>query len=119
MKKLDSFSVRAYAICFQNNKVLAVEEVFEDVVYCKLPGGGVEFGEGLRESLGREFMEKLNLKIEVTAHHYTQENFVHYISDGGTQQLLIYYLANILNIEDLAISSPDIVGVKWIDLDEP
>jgi ADP-ribose pyrophosphatase YjhB (NUDIX family) len=53
MRELNSFNVRAYAICVHENKVLSVKEKYEDVVYSKLPGGGLEFGEGLIECLHR------------------------------------------------------------------
>ncbi len=117
MNQLNSFNVRAYAICVHENKVLSVQEKYEDVIYSKLPGGGVEFGEGLIECLHREFKEELNLDIEVTEHLYTQENFVQSLFDDGKQLLFVYYTARILNIDALAISSPDITGVQWIDFE--
>lgn len=117
MNRLNSFSVRAYAICVHENMVLSVQEKYEDIIYSKLPGGGVEFGEGLIDCLHREFKEELNLEIEVTEHLYTQENFVQSLFDDGKQLLLVYYIARILNIEALTISSPDIIGVQWIDFE--
>ena len=57
----------------------------------KLPGGGLEFGEGTRDCLAREFMEELNLNIEVTDHFYTTDFFVNSSFDTNSQVMSIYY----------------------------
>ena len=118
MKPLNNFSVRTYAICEQNNKILALYEYHKGNIYCKLPGGGVEFGEGILDCLHREFLEELNVKIEIVEHLYTQEHFVESIVDDGRQLLLIYYIVKINNIEEMAISTPDIERFEWIDANE-
>ncbi|MCR4031959.1 MULTISPECIES: NUDIX domain-containing protein [Flavobacterium] len=118
MKPLNNFSVRTYAICEQNDKILALYEYHKGKIYCKLPGGGVEFGEGILDCLYREFLEELNVKIEIVEHLYTQEHFVESIVDDGRQLLLIYYIVKINNIEEMAISTPDIERFEWIDVNE-
>lgn len=117
MNKLSSFNVRAYAICTHENRILSVHEKYDGLIYNKLPGGGVEFGEGLTDCLHREFKEELNLKIEIVEHLYTQEDYVKSLFDDGKQLLFIYYIAKILNIDEMKISSADIAGIEWIDLD--
>ncbi|MBO9586409.1 MAG: NUDIX hydrolase [Flavobacterium sp.] len=118
MKPLSSFNVRTYAICESNNKILALYEYHKGQLFCKLPGGGVEFGEGILDCLHREFLEELNVKIEIIEHLYTQEHFVESILDDGRQILLIYYIVKITNLEDMKISTPDINRFEWIDVNE-
>ncbi|MEN2412364.1 NUDIX hydrolase [Flavobacterium mesophilum] len=118
MKPLSSFNVRTYAICENSNKILALYEYHKNQIYCKLPGGGVEFGEGVLDCLHREFLEELNVKIEIIDHLYTQEHFVESIIDDGRQILLIYYIVKIVNVEDMKISTPDISRFEWIDINE-
>ena len=118
MKPLTSFNVRTYAICENNNKILALYEYHKGKIYCKLPGGGVEFGEGILDCLHREFLEELNVKIEIVEHLYTQEHFVESIIDDGRQILLIYYIVKITNLEDIKINTPDISKFEWIDSNE-
>ena len=47
------------------NQVLVSDEYIRGNYYTKFPGGGLEFGEGTRDCLAREFMEEMNLKVEV------------------------------------------------------
>ncbi|WP_026729584.1 NUDIX domain-containing protein [Flavobacterium denitrificans] len=118
MKPLSSFNVRAYAICENGNKILALYEYRKNQIYCKLPGGGVEFGEGILDCLHREFLEELNVKIEIIEHLYTQEHFVESIIDDGRQILLIYYIVKIVNLEDMKMNTSDISRLEWIDVNE-
>lgn len=118
MKDLNSFNVRSYAICENNNRILGVYEYHKGEIFCKLPGGGVEFGEGILDCLHREFLEELNVKIEIIEHLYTQEHFVESIVDDGKQLLLIYYVVRIINMEDMIVNTPDINRFEWIDINQ-
>lgn len=118
MKDLNSFNVRSYAICENNNRILGVYEYYKGEIFCKLPGGGVEFGEGILDCLHREFLEELNVKIEIIEHLYTQEHFVESIVDDGKQLLLIYYVVKIVNMEDMIVNTPDINRFEWIDINQ-
>ncbi|ROI05195.1 NUDIX domain-containing protein [Chryseobacterium sp. G0240] len=117
MKELNSFNVRVYAICENQGKILTVYEYHNEELYCKFPGGGLEFGEGVLDCLHREFMEELNVKIEITGHLYTQEDYLESIFDGG-QILIIYYTARILDPENLMVNTEDINRLEWTDLNE-
>lgn len=118
MKDLNSFNVRSYAICEHDNKILVVYEYHEGKIFCKLPGGGVEFGEGILDCLHREFLEELDVKIEIIEHLYTQEDFVESIVDDGKQLLLIYYVVKITDIENLKVNTPDINRFEWVAIDQ-
>lgn len=59
MKKID---VLVRALIVQKGKILVCKKLNRD--YYFLPGGHVDFGESLRESLKRELKEELGLKIK-------------------------------------------------------
>ena len=60
------FNVRVYGILIDDHQRLLVSDEFIRGNYItKLPGGGLEIGEGTREGLAREFMEEANLKVTV------------------------------------------------------
>lgn len=59
------FNVRVYGIWIQDGKLLVSDEFRMGMRMTKLPGGGVEFGEGLEAALKREWMEELGFEIEV------------------------------------------------------
>lgn len=94
-----------------------MHEKYAGTQICKLPGGGLEFGEGTIECLHREFHEELNLKIEILDHHYTQENFIESRIKDNKQILNIYYTVKILNLDDLHVQIPGLEKLEWIDID--
>lgn len=57
--------IRVAGILMENDRLLLVAHKKNDSVYWLLPGGGVEFGESLKEALKREFMEELNIEVTV------------------------------------------------------
>ncbi len=114
---IDKINIRVYAIFFnEKNELMALDEGYAGEKLVKLPGGGLEFGEGTLECLHREFAEELNLKIEVLEHFYTQEDFLVSRFRENEQLLTIYYTVNILNLDDLKILDDSIEKVKWISL---
>ena len=116
---IDKINIRVYAIYLnEKNELMALDEGYAGEKLVKLPGGGLEFGEGTIECLHREFAEELNLKIEVLEHFYTQEDFLVSRFRENEQLLTIYYTVNILNLEDLNILDESIENVKWVSLHE-
>jgi ADP-ribose pyrophosphatase YjhB (NUDIX family) len=116
---IDKINIRVYAIYLnENQELMALDEGYAGEKLVKLPGGGLEFGEGTIECLHREFAEELNLKIEVLEHFYTQEDFLVSRFRENEQLLTIYYTVNILNLDELKILDESIENVKWISLQE-
>ena len=116
---IDKINIRVYAIYLnEKNELIALDEGYAGEKLIKLPGGGLEFGEGTIECLHREFAEELNLKIEVLEHFYTQEDFLVSRFRENEQLLTIYYTVNILNLDELKILDESIENVKWISLHE-
>ena len=116
---IDKINIRVYAIYVnENQELMALDEGYAGKKLVKLPGGGLEFGEGTLQCLHREFAEELNLKIEVLEHFYTQEEFLVSMFRENEQLLTIYYTVNILNLDELKILDESIEKVKWISLQE-
>jgi len=114
---VDKINVRVYACAVKDRKVLTLFEEYAGEPLMKLPGGGLELGEGLIECLHREFDEELNVKIEILEHFYTQEHFLTSRFRDNEQLLTIYYLVRITNEEDFLIMDPCIEKTEWIDID--
>ena len=81
----------------------------------KLPGGGLEFGEGVLECLHREFEEELNVKIKIINHLYTQEEFVVSRFRDNEQLLTIYYQVEIID-EKVRNNFQGFVPFTFVDL---
>ncbi len=107
------FTIRVYGLLITDeNKVLVSDEFIRGNYYTKFPGGGLEFGEGTRECLAREFMEEMNLKVKVGDHLYTTDFFQISAFDNTHQIVSIYYWVHPL--EELKVSLRD----KDFDFDE-
>lgn len=117
IQNLKGFNVRVYALCILNNKLLTLKEPFAGKMVTKLPGGGLEFGEGTAECLKREFKEELNLQIEVGDAFYIQEHFVKSLAKDNKQLLMLYFYATILDSDNLQILDTNIQEVNWIAID--
>ena len=99
-------TVRVYGILINENKQLLVsDELIRGGYYTKFPGGGLEFGEGTRDCLKREFIEELDLKVQVLDHLYTTDFFQESAFRHGDQILSIYYLVKPLEEIKARISS--------------
>lgn len=113
---INSFNIRVYGLCVQDNKLLVLHEEYVGEKLTKLPGGGMEYGEGTIDCLKREFMEELNLSIKSVEHFYTQEDFVQSKFRENEQLLTIYYLVEVENIADLEIKINQIERVEWLPI---
>lgn len=57
--------IRVAGILLEADKILLVSHIKNGDIYWLLPGGGVEYGESLKDALKREFREELNISIDV------------------------------------------------------
>jgi 8-oxo-dGTP diphosphatase len=87
------FNIRVYGVLInEKNQVLVSDEYIRGNYFTKFPGGGLEFGEGTRDCLRREFLEEMNLNVEVGEHFYTTDYFQLSAFHPGQQIISIYYL---------------------------
>lgn len=114
---IDKLNVRVYAAAVRDNKILVLHEEYAGDHLMKLPGGGLEYGEGVLDCLHREFEEELNARIKILGHLYTQEDFVISRFKENEQLLTLYYLVEILDETEFLILDPCIEKAEWIDID--
>jgi 8-oxo-dGTP diphosphatase len=94
---LAMFNIRVYGILInEKNQLLVSDEYIRGSYYTKFPGGGLEFGEGTRDCLKREFMEEMGLNVEVTDHIYTTDFFQLSAFNPSHQIISIYYFVKAL-----------------------
>lgn len=107
------FNLRVYGILINEaRQVLVSDEYIRGGFYTKFPGGGLEFGEGTRDCLKREFMEEMNLNVNVTNHIYTTDFYQQSAFNPGHQIISIYYYVEALE----PITAP--LRTKKFDFDE-
>ncbi|MDQ6904044.1 MAG: NUDIX hydrolase [Bacteroidota bacterium] len=107
------FNIRVYGILINEEKrVLVSDEFIRGKYYTKFPGGGLEFGEGTRDCLKREFKEEMNLEVKIEDHIYTTDYFQRSAFNPEHQIISIYYFARPLE----PITAP--LRNKEFDFDE-
>jgi len=91
------FNIRVYGLLIGENKqVLVSDEFIRGGLYTKFPGGGLEFGEGTRDCLKREFKEEMDLEVRIGDHIYTTDYFQMSAFNPEHQIISIYYFAHAL-----------------------
>ena len=85
------FNVRVYGLLINaGGEILLSDEEEYGVRFTKFPGGGLEYGEGLRDGLKREFMEECLAEIEVLDHFYTTDFYIR-SAFNESQIISVYY----------------------------
>jgi len=132
------FNIRVYGILVnEENQLLVSDEIIRGNYYTKFPGGGLEYGEGTRDCLKREFLEEMNLQVEVGAHLYTTDFFQPSAFHPDHQIISIYYMVKALEPISVRLSTTtfdfdyaqmeaykykneteSFRFINWIDLDE-
>ncbi|MEI6584541.1 MAG: NUDIX hydrolase [Sediminibacterium sp.] len=86
------FNVRVYGILFDEQyRLLVADEFIRGNFFTKLPGGGLEIGEGTRDCLKREFLEETGLDVTIGEHIYTTDFFQISAFNNVDQIISIYY----------------------------
>ena len=92
MKK---FNIRVYGLLINSkNEILVSDEERFGVQFTKFPGGGLEWGEGTIDGLKREFLEELNINIEVNDLLYLTDFFQVSAFHENDQIISIYYFVS-------------------------
>lgn len=127
---MKNFNVRVYGIWINDDhEILLSDEQIGDFRFTKFPGGGLEFGEGIKDCLIREWKEELDTDIEVLTHVYTTDFFQKSAFDDS-QVISIYYKVRPIIYPNIAFktrpfdfdkSDGDTPSFRWkklIDLNE-
>ena len=102
--ELVKFNIRVYGLLIDEGRILISDEFEHGEYFSKFPGGGLELGEGLIDGLKREFMEEMNLAIEITEHFYTTDFFIVSKFHRQYQLISVYYLVKPLHSYPFKIS---------------
>jgi 8-oxo-dGTP diphosphatase len=99
---INRFTIRVYGILMdENNRVLLSDEFIRGDYFTKFPGGGMEFGEGTRDCLKREFKEETGLDVAVGDHIYTTDYFQISAFNQRDQIVSIYYHVHANDVTEL------------------
>jgi 8-oxo-dGTP diphosphatase len=117
---MPKFTIRVYGVIIEDGKLLLSREQILNKLYVKLPGGGLEYGEGTRDCLQREILEETGLQSEIGDHVYTTDFFQpSAFHSEPTQVMSIYYRAKLIDSAKLEVNhSSSSSGFFCVDLKE-
>ena len=103
---MSHITVRIYGILIDSTHGLLVSDEFiRGDYFTKLPGGGLEYGEGTRDCLIREFKEETGLDVIIGDHIYTTDFYQPSAFRTGDQILSIYYYVSPFSLSQLQTRS--------------
>lgn len=110
---IEKFNIRVYGVLVnEKRQILVSDELIRGMYITKFGGGGLELGEGTRDCLRREFLEEMNLKVEIGQHIYTTDYYQPSAFNEKHQIISIYYYVKALE----EITAP--LRTKPFDFDE-
>ena len=103
---ISNFNIRVYGILKDaDGRVLVSHERIKGEAYCKFPGGGLEYGEGPKQGVIREFQEELDITVSVDELLYVTDFFIQSAFKEEDQIVSIYY----------RVSSDDFTLISTVD----
>jgi ADP-ribose pyrophosphatase YjhB (NUDIX family) len=102
MKK---FNIRVYGIIInEESEILVSDECRFSESFTKFPGGGVQWGEGLKECLKRELKEELGMECEIGALFYVNDFFQQSAFRSEDQLISFYFLVDSIDTATINVS---------------
>jgi ADP-ribose pyrophosphatase YjhB (NUDIX family) len=120
------FTIRVYGLLIDRGRVLVADELIKGRRITKFPGGGLEYGEGLKDCLVREIREEIGMEAFGVDHFYTTDFFQK--SDfhlTPTQVLSVYYTFHVADPAAIPVVLEPFTGItgpadqevfRWLDL---
>jgi 8-oxo-dGTP diphosphatase len=123
------YNIRVYAVIVNDqHQILLSEETRNGFPMTKLPGGGHEFGEGLKETLQRELKEELGVQADIGELFYVNDFSQISVFNQNHQLISFYFRVDSACFESLELSKfplspnenvrPVWAAIKDIDIEE-
>ena len=100
-----AFNIRVYGLLIHEGHLLVSDELIKGQRITKFPGGGLEFGEGLKDCLIREIREEMGVEAFDLQHFYTTDFFQVSAFREGQQIISIYYTFRVAQTLAIPVST--------------
>lgn len=123
-----AFTLRVYGLLIHNGHVLVSDELIKGQRITKFPGGGLEFGEGLKDCLIREIREEIGVEALEPVHFYTTDFFQQSAFHSTPMQVVsVYYTFKVADASAIPVVQVPFAGIngpgdqevfRWLKVDE-
>lgn len=98
-----SWNLRVYLLITnaEGSALLVAKESIREHTYTKLPGGGVEWGEGIADAAHREAREELGCAIVLHQQYYFTDYYLPSLFRSSDQVVALYYTASLIDADHL------------------
>lgn len=116
---MSAFTIRVYGLVLSTAKrLLLTHETYMGQSFTKFPGGGLQYGEGTRAALQREFQEEFGLQLSATTQLYTTDFFVESAFHPNMQVVNCYFLMPAVAEAHFPHVGADGQILRWVPLAE-
>ncbi|MEN9638920.1 MAG: hypothetical protein RLZZ262_788 [Bacteroidota bacterium] len=122
----NTWNLRVYLLIKNSsgNALLVARETIRNHTYTKLPGGGVEWGEGIADAAHREAKEELGCAITLHQQYYFTDYYLPSLFRSTDQVVALYYTASLIEGQHLEnqLRFPAVDGseqyFEWVKISE-
>jgi ADP-ribose pyrophosphatase YjhB (NUDIX family) len=107
--------IRVAGILEKENKLLFVKHKKNEREYYLLPGGGVDYGESFETALKREFLEEVNININVKNMLFISEAIA---PDSSKHIVNVFFSVEYVSGELKLAQEEILAGVEYISIDK-
>jgi ADP-ribose pyrophosphatase YjhB (NUDIX family) len=121
-----TFTIRVYGLLIEQGHVLVADELIKGRPITKFPGGGLEYGEGLKDCLVREVREEIGVEALDVQHFYTTDFFQQSAFHTTPMQVVsVYFTFRVADPRSIPVVSIPFTGIsgagdqevfRWLDL---
>ena len=109
-------NIRPAILIIQDNKILTMQYRYGDTDVYNLPGGNVEFGETMSDTLAREMVEELNIEVTVNELIAIGEVF---FPEKKKHTLHALFKGKIINGDPIINpAETSALAVKWLNIND-
>jgi 8-oxo-dGTP diphosphatase len=108
----DRFTIRCYGLLLHEGCILVSDELIKGQRITKFPGGGLEFGEGLKDCLIREVREEIGLEAFDVEHFYTTDFFQQSAFHSTPMQVVsVYFTFRVAEPDSIPVVREPFTGI--------
>ncbi len=112
----EKIGIRPSTITIKDGKVLLVKSKYGKKEFYLFPGGGMEFGETIKETAVRETFEETGVKVKIKDLFHVNEYI--YAKNLNKRSISIFFIAEVIKISNPRTNDGGkIKKVAWIKLE--